>query len=61
MQVLTELSQKYFDQLSPQQQFAQLSFEEQHHLLRQQAAEMVNHYQQATDERTEWQSGDFTG
>ena len=46
--------------LQPQQQFVELSFEERQSLLKQQAAEMVDHYQQTMDERTEWQSGDFT-
>lgn len=57
--LLTKLAQERIEKLSPQQQFLLLSFEEQQRLLEEQAAEMVEHYQQTTDERNEWQSGDF--
>jgi hypothetical protein len=52
--------EKAWSYLQPQQQFVELLFEEQQSLLKQQAAEMVDHYQQTMGERTEWQSGDFT-
>ena len=45
--------------LSPQQQFTQLPFEEKLLLLEKQAAEMIDYYQQTSNERDEWQSGDF--
>lgn len=56
---LAKLAQERVDKLSPQQQFSLLSFEEQQHMLEQQAADMVEHYQQTSDERNEWQSGDI--
>ena len=58
-ELLAKLAQERVDKLSPQQQFSLLSFEEQQHMLEQQAADMVEHYQQTTDERNEWQSGDI--
>lgn len=45
--------------LSSQQQFAQLPFEEKLLLLEKQAVEMIDYYQQTSNERDEWQSGDF--
>ena len=43
-ELLAKLAQERVDKLSPQQQFSLLSFEEQQHMLEQQAAEMVEHY-----------------
>lgn len=45
--------------LSSQQQFAQLPFEKKLLLLEKQAIEMIDYYQQTSNERDEWQSGDF--
>lgn len=45
--------------LSSQQQFAQLPFEKKLLLLEKQAAEMIDYYQETSNERDEWQSGDF--
>lgn len=58
-ELLTELAQERVDKSSPQQQFAMLSKGEQQHLLEQQAAAMVDYYQQTAEERNEWQSDDF--
>ena len=44
---------------SPQAKFMRLSPDERRLLLSQQAEQMKDHYEQTTDERAEWQSGDF--
>ena len=44
---------------SPQAKFIRLSTDERRQLLSQQAEQMKDHYEQTTDERTEWQAGDF--
>ena len=44
---------------SPQAKFMRLSANERRQLLSQQAEQMKTHYEQTTDERTEWQTGDF--
>ena len=44
---------------SPQVDFMRLSVDERRQLLSQQAEQMKTHYEQTTDERAEWQAGDF--
>lgn len=44
---------------SPQAKFIRLSADERRQLLSQQAEQMKDYYEQTTDERTEWQDGDF--
>ncbi|RKU26274.1 hypothetical protein C6499_13525 [Candidatus Poribacteria bacterium] len=56
---LLELADKDIDPQSPQADFMRLSPEERHRLLSEQAEQMKTHYEQAADERTEWQAGDF--
>ncbi len=57
--LLLELVGKEAEPQSPQAEFIKLSAEEQQILLSQQAEQMKIHYEQTTDERTEWQAGDF--
>ena len=44
---------------SPQAKFMRLSVDERRQLLSEQAKQIKDHYEQTTDERTEWQAGDF--
>ena len=46
-------------QSSPQEEFMRLPLNERCRLLRQQAGEMANHYEQTAAERQDWQCGDF--
>ena len=57
--LLLELLGKEVEPQSLQAKFMKLSTEEQRILLSQQAEQMKTHYEQTTDERTEWQAGDF--
>ena len=57
--LLFELVGNEVEPQSPQAAFMQLSAEEQHVLLSQQAEQMKAHYEQIADERAEWQAGDF--
>lgn len=57
--LLLGLIGKEVDPQSPQAEFMKLSVREQQTLLSQQAEQMKSHYEKTTDERTEWQSGDF--
>lgn len=44
---------------SPQAAFMRLSKDERRKVLAQQAEQMKTHYEETTDERAEWQTGDF--
>lgn len=57
--LLLELVEKEVEPQSPQSDFMKLSVEEQRVLLSQQAEQMKTHYERTTNERTEWQAGDF--
>ena len=44
---------------APQTAFMRLSVDERRKVLAQQAKQMKTHYEETTDERAEWQTGDF--
>ncbi len=58
--LLRDLANKEADVLSPQVAFMCLPLQERRQLMVQQARQMVAHYEQTTEERQEWQSGDFS-
>ena len=47
------------DTESPQLDFLRLPAEERRRVMAQQAAAMVEHYEETAEERREWQAGDF--
>ena len=57
--LLLELVEKKKEPQSAQAEFMKLSAEEQQILLAQQAEQMKAHYEETSDERTEWQAGEF--
>ncbi len=57
--LLLELADKELDTLSPQADFMNHSLNERRRILAQQADQILTHYEQSADERTEWQTGDF--
>ncbi|MBN2090226.1 hypothetical protein JW964_11490 [candidate division KSB1 bacterium] len=57
--LLIELAEKDFDFESPQLNSMLLSLEERHKMLAKQAELMKIYYDQTSDERQEWQGGDF--
>ncbi len=58
-QVLQELAQ-HGDKLQAQLEFRQLQLAERREILARQADAMKTHYERESDERLEWQSGEFT-
>ncbi len=57
--LMTEEAVEQEDVLPAQQMFLRLPIRERKRLLKQQAAIMVDYYQQTASEREEWQAGDF--
>lgn len=56
--LLLELAQKA-DTLTPQRAFLRLRPSERYEILARQAEQMKAHYEQAAEERRDWQAGDF--
>jgi len=57
-QVLRELADRG-ETLQAQLEFKQLPLDERRRILARQAEELKAHYEQSSDERSEWQAGDF--
>lgn len=57
--LLSELADSKVDALSPQRDFMLLPLAERGRIMREQAEQMVTHYEQTAIEREAWQAGDF--
>ena len=57
--LLLSLAKQNDDELLPQINFMRLPADERYQILARQAEQMKAHYEQMTDERDEWQSGEF--
>ena len=57
--LLVDLANKEVDMLSPQLDFMLLPLSDRRRIMAQQAKKMVDYYEQTSDERQDWQAGDF--
>ena len=57
--LLVDLADKEVDMLSPQLNFMLLPLSDRRRIMAQQAEKMVDYYEQTSDERQDWQAGDF--
>jgi hypothetical protein len=57
--LLADLSKKESESLSAQSNFMLLPLEERQRIMRQQAKELISHYEHSINERRAWQAGDF--
>ncbi len=57
--LLVDLAEKEVDMLSPQLDFMFLPLSDRRRIMAQQAEKMVAYYEQTSDERQDWQAGEF--
>jgi hypothetical protein len=57
--LLADLSKKESEGLSAQSNFMLLPLDERQRIMRQQAKELISHYEHPIKERQAWQAGDF--